>query len=123
MKNSDAIRALLDGADRANDPLDAVACQRAATWVRFTDVFGATITNDEAATIAQANSLGEVARQIIQRLAEDYPTPNEDGSLHYLNDDESDEGWVAEFRNLPQDPFEAMDQLPRPKPKMGLGNV
>lgn len=124
MRNSEAIRALLDGADRAHDPLDAVACQRAATWIRFTDAFGATVTGDEADRLAQGNALGEVSRQIIQRLMEDYPNPHEDGSLHYLDDDEQDEGWVAAFRSIPRDPFaddaapqaRRDDDLPTPSP-------
>lgn len=96
------------------DPLDAIACRRAATWVRFTDAFGATVTGEEATRLAQGGALGETARQIIQRLAEDFPTPNEDGSLQFLDDDEKDEGWVAAFRTLPRDPF-SEDVAPQPR--------
>lgn len=112
MRNTDAICALIDGADRALDPLDAVACRRAATWIRFTDAFGATITADEADRLAQGGALGEAARQIIQQLSEDYPAPQEDGSLRYLEDDEQDEGWMTAFRHIPRDPFRD-DAAPR----------
>lgn len=111
MKNSKAIGALLRAADNASDPLDKLACQRAAIWVRWCDGFGATITNQEALVIDQTQSLGDLSRMIIARLSGLFPAPPEDPEFRYLDDDAS--GWQDEFRrhaahrqNVPiDDPF------------------
>lgn len=96
MKNSKAIGALLRAADNARDPLDKLACQRAAAWVRWCDGFGATITNNEASAIDHTRYPGEVSRMIISRLSKLFPAPPEDPEFRYLDDDGS--GWQDEFR-------------------------
>ncbi len=96
MKNSTAIGALLLATDNAHDPLDKLACQRAATWLRWCDGFGATITNQEASVIDQSQSLGDVSRMIIARLSSLFPAPPEEPEFRYMDDDGS--GWQHEFR-------------------------
>lgn len=98
MKNSTAIGVLLRAADHARDTLDKLACQRAATWLRWCDGFGATITKEEASVIDQSQSLGDVSRMIIARLSSLFPAPPEDPEFRYLDDDGS--GWQDEFRRL-----------------------
>ncbi|MGB0660219.1 MAG: hypothetical protein ACPGNV_08550 [Mangrovicoccus sp.] len=96
MKNSAAISALLHAADDVQDPLDKLACQRAAAWVRWCDGYGATLTNEETSVIKRTKSLGDVARMIIVRLARLFPAPPEDPEFQYMDDDGS--GWQHEFR-------------------------
>lgn len=96
MKNTDAICALLRAADTAHDPLDRLACQRAAAWIRWCDGFGATITNDEASVMDQTHSLGEVSRMIVARFSSLFPALPEDADLRHL--DEEGSGWQDEFR-------------------------
>lgn len=98
MRNTYAVRCLLDAATVARDPLDATACRRAAGWLRWCDGFGATLTEGEAERLAQCNALGETARQLIRRLSEEFPAPPEDAALTYLNDDE-ESGWM---RHIPE---------------------
>lgn len=100
MRNTDAIRRFLDAATVARDPLDATACRRAAVWLRWCDGFGATLTEGEADHLAQGKALGEAARQLIRRLADEFPAPPEDAALTYLDDDEGS-GWM---RNIPEAP-------------------
>lgn len=96
MKNTLAIGALLRAADEVQDPLDRLACQRAATWIRWCDGFGATLTIKEASLIDQTKSLGEIARMIIVRLSKFFPVPPEDLELSYIEDDST--CWQDEFR-------------------------
>lgn len=100
MRNTYAVRRFLDAATIARDPLDATACRRAAAWLRWCDGFGATLTEGEAERLAQGGALGDCARQIIRRLAEEFPAPPEDVALTYLDDDEGS-GWM---RNIPDTP-------------------
>lgn len=100
MRNTHAIHRFLDAATIARDPLDATACRRAAVWLRWCDAFSATVTEDEAARLAQGGALGDCARQIIRRLAKEFPAPPEDAALTYLDDDEGS-GWM---RNIPDTP-------------------
>jgi hypothetical protein len=88
MKNSQAIANLISAAEAADDPLDELACRRAAVWLRWCDGFGATLSRPEADRIAAAGALGEAARGLIRRLAEEYPAPVEDIRLEYLHDDD-----------------------------------
>ena len=88
MKNSQAIAALISAAEAADDPLDELACRRAAVWLRWCDGFGATLTRPETDRIATPGALGEAARGLIRRLAEEYPAPVEDIRLEFLNGDE-----------------------------------
>ncbi|WP_417249285.1 hypothetical protein [Celeribacter sp.] len=98
MRNTYAVRCLLDAATVARDPLDATACRRAAGWLRWCDGFGATLTEGEAERLAQGKALGEAARQLIRRLSEEFPAPPEDAALTYLDDDE-ESGWM---RHIPE---------------------
>jgi|GEM_PF-2565387 hypothetical protein len=100
MRNTYAVRCLLDAGAVARDPLDATACRRAAVWLRWCDAFGATMTESEADHLAQGKALGEAARQLIRRLADEFPAPPEDAALTYL-DDEEGSGWM---RNIPDTP-------------------
>lgn len=86
MKNSHAISCLLAAAEVAKDPLDRLACRRAAAWLRWCDGYGATLTASEAARIAAGGRLAEVARALLRRLAETYPGPVEDARLDYLEE-------------------------------------
>lgn len=88
MKNSLAITALIEAAEAADDPLDELACRRAAVWLRWCDAFGATLTRPEANRIGAGGALGEAARGLIRRMAEDYPAPVEDIQLECLQDDD-----------------------------------
>ncbi|WP_154664461.1 hypothetical protein [Pseudodonghicola xiamenensis] len=56
------------------------------------------MTDDETGHLAQGNALGEAARQLIRRLADEFPAPPEDAALTYLDDDEGS-GWM---RNIPE---------------------
>ncbi|MGK8233929.1 hypothetical protein ACLGGT_07075 [Roseovarius sp. MS2] len=89
MKNSTALAAFLTAADKTHDMLDATACRRAAVWLRWSDAFGATLTEDESIRISQGGALGDCARQLIRRLSDEFPAPPEDGNLRYLDDDET----------------------------------
>lgn len=100
MRNTDAIRRFLDAATVARDPLDATACRRASVWLRWCDGFGATLTEGEAGRIAQGGALGDCARQLIRRLAEEFPAPPEDAALTYLDDDEGTE-WMQHIPEAP----------------------
>ncbi|MDV4145838.1 hypothetical protein [Shimia sp. FJ5] len=100
MRNTYAVRQFLDAAAVARDPLDATACRRAAAWLRWCDGYGATLAQGEAERIAQGGALGDCARQIIRRLAEEFPAPVEDAGLTYLDDDEGG-GWM---QNIPKAP-------------------
>lgn len=87
MKNSQAIAALISAAEAADDPLDELACRRAAGWLRWCDGFGATLTRPETDRIATPGALGEAARGLIRRLAEEYPAPIEDIQFACIRDD------------------------------------
>jgi len=87
MKNSQAIACLIAAAETANDPLDELACRRAAVWLRWCDGFGATLTRPEVDRIAAGGALGEAARGLIRRLVEEYPGPVEDIQLACLHED------------------------------------
>ncbi len=87
MKNAEAIACLMTAAEAAHDPLDQLVCRRAASWLRWCDGFGATLTRPEAQRVAAGGALGEAARGLIRRLAETYPVPPEDVRLDYLADD------------------------------------
>ena len=112
MKNTTALAAFLTAADKTHDMLDATACRRAAVWLRWSDGFGATLTEDESTRIAQGKALGECARQVIRRLSEDFPAPPEDGSLRYLDDDES----TAWMQNIPTDAWISKVQVAQDDP-------
>ena len=88
MRNSSAIAQLIVAAETADDPLDRLACRRAAAWLRWCDGYGATLTAPEAARIAAGGRLAEVARGLLRRLAETYPGPVEDARLDYLEEGE-----------------------------------
>jgi hypothetical protein len=88
MKNLRAIACLIAAAETANDPLDELACRRAAVWLRWCDGFGATLTRTEADRIAAGGALGEASRGLIRRLAEEYPAPVEDIQLACLQGDD-----------------------------------
>lgn len=88
MKNSLAIIALIEAAEAADDPLDELACRRAAVWLRWCDGFGATLTRSEVERIAVPGALGEAARGLIRRLVEEYPGPVEDIQLACLHEDD-----------------------------------
>lgn len=88
MKNSQAIANLITAAEATEDPLDELACRRAAVWLRWCDGFGATLTGSEVERIAVPGALGEAARGLIRRLAEEYPAPAEDTQLACLHDDD-----------------------------------
>ena len=87
MKNSQAIANLISSAQATEDPLDELACRRAAVWLRWCDGFGATLTRPETDRLAAPGALSEVARGLIRRLAEEYPAPAEDIQLACLHDD------------------------------------
>lgn len=91
-----AISALLRAADDVHDPLDKLACQRAAAWLRWCDGYGATLTNEETSVIDETKSLGEVARMIISRLSSLFPALPEDPEFCFEDDNYS--GWQDEFR-------------------------
>jgi hypothetical protein len=88
MKNAEAIARLLSAAETAQDPLDELACRRAASWLRWCDGFGATLTRPETERFAAGGALGEAARGLLRRLAETYPVPPEDARLEYLTEDD-----------------------------------
>ncbi|MBB4209323.1 hypothetical protein [Roseinatronobacter bogoriensis] len=88
MKNSEVLAKLITAAQSANDPLDELACRRAAAWIRWCDGYGATLTRPEADRIAAGGALGEAARGLIRRLAEEYPAPIEDIQFLSLHDDD-----------------------------------
>lgn len=96
MKNSRAISIFIHAANRDVDPLDTTACLRAASWLRWCDGFGATLTSGEASRLAQGGNLGEAARSLIRRLSAEYPTLPEDCGLQYLEDQDST-GWMQAF--------------------------
>jgi hypothetical protein len=87
MKNAEAIARLMTAAEAAHDPLDQLVCRRAASWLRWCDGFGATLTRHETQRFAAGGALGEAARGLLRRLAETYPAPPEDARLDYLADD------------------------------------
>lgn len=88
MKNAEAIARLVTAAEAAHDPLDQLVCRRAASWLRWCDGFGATLTRHETERFAAGGALGEAARGLLRRLAETYPVPPEDARLDYLVDDD-----------------------------------
>ena len=110
MKNSYAISRLLTAAEVAKDPLDRLACRRAAAWLRWCDGYGATLSQSEADRVAAGGALGEFARGLLRRLAESYPAPIEDVRLSYLDDDEEGVTLATEF---------APDVDPAPVPVSG----
>jgi hypothetical protein len=117
MRNADAIAYFLAAADTVTDPLDILACRRVAAWLRWSDAFGATVTQEEAARLRKGGNLAELSRQILRRLlAEGFPRPAEDLTLSYLDDEESGI-WRGGFilRELVQAETPARDQ-PRPMP-------
>ena len=101
MRNSAAVGSLLRAARRAEDPLDATACRRAAAWLRWCDGFGAALAPAEAARFGRGGSLGEAARALVRRLSESYPAPPEDGALRYL---EEGGAWIHSFGPEPDPP-------------------
>ena len=52
MKNINGITLLIQAAETADDPLDQLACRRAAAWLRWCDGYGAALTETEAQRIA-----------------------------------------------------------------------
>ena len=61
MRNSSAIAQLIAASEAADDPLDRLACRRAAAWLRWCDGYGATLTEPEAARIGARGSLAGAA--------------------------------------------------------------
>ena len=110
MKNSYAISRLLAAAEVAKDPLDRLACRRAAAWLRWCDGYGATLSQSEADRVAAGGGLGEFARGLLRRLAERYPSPIEDVRLSYLDEDDGGAALPTEF---------AVDVDPAPVPVPG----
>lgn len=110
MKNLHAISRLLAAAEAAKDPLDRLACRRAAAWLRWCDGYGATLTQSEADRVAVGGALGEFARGLLRRLAERYPSPIEDVRLSYLDEDDGGATLPLEF---------AADVNPAPVPVPG----
>lgn len=88
MRNSSAIARLIAASEGADDPLDRLACLRAAAWLRWCDGYGATLTGAEATRIAAGGALAEAARGLIRRLSETYPGPVEDARLDYLEEED-----------------------------------
>lgn len=107
MRNSSAIAQLIAASEAADDPLDRLACRRAAAWLRWCDGYGATLTEPEAARISAGGSLAEAARGLIRRLSETYPAPVEDARLDYL-ENEDDSSWSTDWQRC--------EQIPRPRP-------
>jgi hypothetical protein len=97
MKNLHAISRLLAAAEAAKDPLDRLACRRAAAWLRWCDGYGATLSQSEADRVAVGGALGEFARGLLRRLAESYPAPIEDVRLSYLDEDDGGATLPIEF--------------------------
>lgn len=96
MKNTRAISIFIHVEHRDVDPLDTTACLRAASWLRWCDGFGATLTAEEASRLAKGGNLGEAARSLIRRLSAEYPALPEDCGLQYLEDQDST-GWMHAF--------------------------
>lgn len=116
MKNLHAISLLLAAAEVAKDPLDRLACRRAAAWLRWCDGYGATLSQSEADRVAAGGALGEFARGLLRRLAKSYPAPIEDVRLSYLDEDDGGATLPIEFAA-------AVDPAPVPGPRKKVAEL
>lgn len=116
MKNSYAISRLLAAAEVTKDPLDRLACRRAAAWLRWCDGYGATLSQSEADRVAAGGALGEFARGLLRRLAESYPAPIEDVRLSYLDEDDGGGTLPIEFAA-------DVDSAPVPSPRKKVAEL
>lgn len=105
MTNEHVIQALRAGAALYPDGLDRCACLRAAAWVRWMDVFGATISPTKIEAMQQTRRVAGVARSIMADLLKTgLPTPPEDITLEYLTGDEGDSGGVPRWADTSRGP-------------------
>lgn len=98
MRNTYAVRCLLDAATVARDPLDATACRRAARLAQVVRWIWSNADRRRGRTPRPGQCLGRGCRQLIRRLSEEFPAPPEDAALTYLDDDE-ESGWM---RHIPE---------------------